>query len=89
MKYVATILGALSLAGCASSGAMDVAQISKPERSLMLPACESPPYPKDEGNPDKRARWLVADGQCDALNVTKIEGLQQYARAVSSRPKKP
>ena len=89
MKTLAPIL-ALGLVGCASAqSAVQPAQISQPAKHLMLPACKAPPYPKDEGNPDSRARWLVTDGQCDALNRTKIEGLQDYARAVSRRRSKP
>lgn len=90
MKTLVIVVAAGGLAGCAPSGAApDLAQLSRPEKSLMLPACEAPPYPKDEGNPDSRARWLVEDGQCDSLNRSKIEGLQNYARAVTRRPKTP
>lgn len=88
MKILAPFL-MLGLVGCASAAAVSPARIAKPERHLMLPACEAPPYPRDEGNPDSRARWLVEDGQCDALNRSKVEGLQNYARAVTSRSKQP
>lgn len=89
MKKAIALL-ALGCAGCAASNAaVNPGSLERPARSLMLPPCESPPYPKDEGNPDSRARWLIADGQCDAFNRSKVEGLQAYARAVSSRSSKP
>jgi hypothetical protein len=78
---------ALGAAGCSTAEAVNPGRIAKPEAHLMLPACQSPPYPKTEGNPDVRARWLVEDGQCDSLNRLKIDGLQRYARAVSSSKK--
>lgn len=87
MKTLVPLL-VLGVAGCASAqSAVNPASIAPPAKHLMLPACEVPTYPKDEGNPDSRARWLVMDGQCDALNRSKIEGLQNYVRAVSRKPK--
>jgi hypothetical protein len=88
MRKVIVLLAA-GVAGCSSSGAMDVGKLAKPAGHLMEPSCESPPYPGDEGNPDSRAKWLVEDGKCDTLNRSKVEGLQNYARVVTSRTKKP
>lgn len=85
----AIALAAVALAGCAPNDVPpDVTQLAPPERWLMMPACHSPEYPRDEGNPDVRARWQVADAQCDSANRQKVEGLQQYARAVSGKSKK-
>jgi hypothetical protein len=78
------------LTGCANEAPVDTASLRGPGAKAMAPPCESPPYPKDEGNPQKRGQWLAEDGSCDAKKSAQIEELQDYARAVTAKrqPKK-
>jgi uncharacterized lipoprotein len=91
MKHTLILfLSAIALAACAKEAPVDTRDLRGPDAKLMTAPCEPPPYPQDEGNPQKRAKWLAEDGKCDANKAAQIEGLQNYARAVTTKrqPKK-
>ena len=84
MRYL-IVLAACSLAGCSDGIPADTGSIKAPSKWMMARKCNLPPVPKEDGDPVKRAEYLVELQRCAAQRGDQVAGLQSYARKVAKR----